>query len=303
MIGAYDRARAGEKLIWTESAERSFLALKEAVDKLPTLRMMRDGLRTVLRTDASDYGVGGHLVQIESSIIDGVETETEHTIMFVSKAFDKTQLNWCTAEKECYAVWYACTKLIYLLEGTEFEVQVDHKNLTILRESENGKVRRWKNFLQRFDIVKWLYIPGPTNQIADALSRVVEIPEENAQTITENEILFALMQEISVEPTIQSQQTSASRANPGRGSHCETWLSPLQASVVEEAAWEDALMLFDLTAEEEQRIDPQHKVILHKLLHKVHNATEGHLGVRRERRDKQDHSISSVRLYPSLWAT
>ena len=278
MIGAYDRARAGEKLIWTESAERSFLALKEAVDKLPTLRMMRDGLRTVLRTDASDYGVGGHLVQIESSIIDGVETETEHTIMFVSKAFDKTQLNWCTAEKECYAVWYACTKLIYLLEGTEFEVQVDHKNLTILRESENGKVRRWKNFLQRFDIVKWLYIPGPTNQIADALSRVVEIPEENAQTITENEILFALMQEISVEPTIQSQQTSASRANPGRGSHCETWLSPLQASVVEGAAWEDALMLFDLTAEEEQRIDPQHKVILHKLLHKVHNATEGHLG-------------------------
>ena len=56
-------------------------------------------MRTVLRTDASDYGVGGHLVQIENLIDkDGIEYEQEHTIMLVSKAFDSTQLNWNTTE-------------------------------------------------------------------------------------------------------------------------------------------------------------------------------------------------------------
>jgi hypothetical protein len=279
MIGAYDRSRAGEKLIWTEEAEQSFRNLKESISALPNLQMMKDGLRTILRTDASDYGVGGHLVQIKTELDEnGIEFETEYTIMFVSKGFDKTQLNWCTAEKECYAVWYACTKLQYLLEGTEFEVQVDHKNLTILKESENAKVRRWKNFLQRFDITRWLYIPGPTNQIADALSRIVEIPEENAQHISDIEMINSIVAEIestSTEPPV----TASSRANLERGSHSEILLSPPHTSIMEGAAREDGIALLYMTAEEERRIDPEHKRLLIEIIQKIHNASEGHLGV------------------------
>ena len=76
MLGSYTRSSANEKLIWTEGAEFSFCKVKELIKKLPTLRLMKNGLRTVLRTDASDYGVGGHLVQIEIIIDeDGVEHE------------------------------------------------------------------------------------------------------------------------------------------------------------------------------------------------------------------------------------
>ena len=260
MLGAYTRAAANEKLIWTEDAESSFSKVKDLVAELPTLRLMKDGLRTVLRTDASDYGVGGHLVQIETLLDkDGVEYEEEYTIMFVSKAFDKTQLGWCTSEKECWATWYSCKKLQYLLEGIEFEVEVDHKNLTILRDSENDKVRRWKNFLQRFDIVKWRYIKGETNTVADALSRIVDIPEESHNQIMGMEFLGFLIEEVMNEEVTQSDEedNDVSRANPGK---------------------EDSI-LFNLEEERNLHIDADHKKVLYKILDKVHCATEGHLGV------------------------
>jgi hypothetical protein len=63
MLSTYTRLSANEKLIWTKEAESSFIKIKELIEKLPTLRLIRDGLRTILRTDASDHGVGGHLVQ------------------------------------------------------------------------------------------------------------------------------------------------------------------------------------------------------------------------------------------------
>jgi len=260
MLGAYSRLRANDKLIWTEGAEASFSKVKDLVAKLPTLRLMNDGLRTVLRTDASDYGVGGHLVQIETLLDkDGVEYEEEYTIMFVSKAFDKTQLGWCTSEKECWATWYCCKKLQYLLEGIDFEVEVDHKNLTILRDSENQKVRRWKNFLQRFDIVKWRYIKGETNTVADALSRIVDIPEDSHNEIMGMEFLGFLIEEVMNEEVTQSDEedNDMSRANPGK---------------------EDSI-LFNLEEERNLHIDADHKKVLNKILDKVHCATEGHLGV------------------------
>jgi len=81
-IRAYDRSKAGNKLIWTSEGEESFIKLNGAIAELPTLRLMKDGLRTVLRTDASDYGAGGHLVQIETVFDENDnQKEMEHTII------------------------------------------------------------------------------------------------------------------------------------------------------------------------------------------------------------------------------
>ena len=102
----------------------------------------------------------------------------DQTIMFVSKSFDETQKRWCVSEKECYGVFYACKKLEHLLEGETFQIETDHKNLTILDESANAKVQRWKDYLQRYDAT-WVYIKGETNNIADAMSRIVDIAEDD----------------------------------------------------------------------------------------------------------------------------
>jgi len=157
-------------------------------------------------------------------------------------------------------------------------VEVDHKNLTILRDSENAKVRRWKNFLQRFDIVKWHYIKGETNTVADALSRVVEIADVNYSKIKEIEFLGFLIDEVDKEFTQSDEENNdASRPNPGKGAH-EIGISSKEYSIMEETKWADS-SLFNLEEERKLHIDPEHKRILHKVLEKVHCATEGHLGV------------------------
>ncbi len=51
-----------------------------------------------VRTDASDYGIGGY-------IIFQIDQQKELPIRFVSKALHKAQLNWSTIEKEAYAIF------------------------------------------------------------------------------------------------------------------------------------------------------------------------------------------------------
>ena len=74
-----------------------------------------------LQTDASDYGVGGYLFQT----IDGKEIH----VAFVSKSLTKTQLRWCTIQREAYAIYYSCTYLISLLRNRKFTIYTDHNNL------------------------------------------------------------------------------------------------------------------------------------------------------------------------------
>jgi hypothetical protein len=203
MCGGYTTNSAKNKVVWDEESSAAFEQIKTLIQNMPTLHLKdeKGKSRIVLRTDASDYGCGAHLVQkkILGLQPDGTEIlGDDQTVMFVSKAFDATQMNWCTAEKECYAVWYACTKLQYLLEGETFTIEVDHKNLTILDESANQKVQRWKSFLQRFDAT-WRYIKGSTNTVADGMSRIVEIPQErekDIKTYEEKDVIVSILNEM-----------------------------------------------------------------------------------------------------------
>ncbi len=78
-----------------------------------------------VRTDASDYGIGGYIFQTDQ--------QKELQIRFISKALHKAQLNWSTIEKEAYAIFYTVTKFDFLLRDVRFVVETDHKNLTFLK--------------------------------------------------------------------------------------------------------------------------------------------------------------------------
>jgi hypothetical protein len=86
------------------------------------------------RTDASDYGIGGYIFQIDQ--------QKELQIRFISKALHKAQLNWATIEKEAYAIFYTVTKFDFLLRDVRFVVETDHKSLTFLKTAQSAKVRR-----------------------------------------------------------------------------------------------------------------------------------------------------------------
>jgi len=275
MIPAYTRAKANHILKWNEETEVAFQTLKERVQSIPQMSLMSRGAnyKTILQTDASDYGCGAHLLQKEILGTDALGNETygeERAIQFVSKAFDKTQLNWSTPEKECYGVWYACKKLQYLLEGEVFEIEVDHKNLTILKDSVNQKVQRWKNFLQRFD-AKWRYIPGPENIVADGLSRMRESgDEETEEEIKIRDILLSLLEGIDVDSgREEAQEMYSTRTMADQ--------KPANFSTDKHREHDMEEMLL-LLPEEEKEILEQ-KVFLKTIVKKFHNKIEGHLGI------------------------
>ena len=281
MIGGYTRAKANYKLTWDEETNLAFNTLKERVQSIPTTYLMSRSanFKTILRTDASDYGCGAHLLQKEILGTDELGEQVygpEKTIQFVSKSFDRTQLNWSTPEKECYGVWYACKVLQYLLEGEVFEIEVDHKNLTILKDSVNQKVQRWKNFLQRFD-AKWRYIPGPDNTVADGLSRMREPgDEETAEEVEIRDILSCIRESEEFNSDDVSNSEQISSAHSSQEQH-EGDKNPLTSSTNNN--WEQDMEKVLVLTPEEKKDLPEQKAFLTSIIKKFHNKLEGHLGI------------------------
>ena len=59
-------------------------------------------------TDASDYGIGGYVMQIVSG--------KEVPIAFISKTLTESQRNkWSTPQKEAFAIYYTLCKMEHLL--------------------------------------------------------------------------------------------------------------------------------------------------------------------------------------------
>ena len=153
-----------KQVVWSEDALVAFEKLKESINQCPTLSFINDTAPIILNTDASDYAIGAYLYQV----IDGKEVP----VAFMSRALDERECGWCTAEKECYAIYYALVKFEYLLRDTHFIIRTDHKNLTYLNDSVNRKVNNWKLKIQHFNF-DIEYIPGEENVVADGFSRIV----------------------------------------------------------------------------------------------------------------------------------
>lgn len=153
---------------WGEEQQRAFEVLKQKVLEAPSLAFPRHDRPLVLRTDASLCGVGGMLCQIDD---DGAEK----AIAFVSKAFNETEQKWSTYEQECFGMVYSVLKLRRYLFGRRFTIETDHRNLQWLDKAESPKVIRWRLSLAQYDF-DVVHIPGITNVVADALSRLLPEP-------------------------------------------------------------------------------------------------------------------------------
>ena len=145
------------------AAEKAFIDLKTLISKCPLLYFANDSDPITLMTDASDYGIGGHLFQT----IKG----QNRTVAFVSKSLTEGQLRWSVIQKEAYAIFYCCTHLEHLLRDRHFIIMTDHKNLTFMSLDSNAMVIRWYIALQEFDY-SLVCVPGPQNATADAMSRL-----------------------------------------------------------------------------------------------------------------------------------
>jgi transposase InsO family protein len=161
------------------------------------------------------------------------------------------------------------------LEGETFIIEVDHKNLTILKDSINQKVQRWKNFLQRFD-AKWRYIPGPDNTVADGLSRMGEPKDkETAEEVVIRDIILHLQESSESEPEAEGkQEVIPARSPQGYREQAKKLVTSSNDKNRERDTEEVFLLSKD--GEEEER---SQKLFLKDVITKFHNKTNGHLGI------------------------
>ena len=154
------------KVVWSDAAETAYRNLKMKVIQKPILRLPDQSKPYVLRTDASDIGLGAVLMQ---------ETDGKlFPVSFASKKLNTTQQKYSAIEKECLALVWAVKKYQPYLYGTRFVLQTDHEPLTYLNQARyiNNRVMRWAMFLQGYSI-KIEAIKGSDNFGADFMSRVV----------------------------------------------------------------------------------------------------------------------------------
>ena len=154
---------------WGPEQDKAFNLLKDGLTSPPILsypNFLRD---FIIHTDASGYGVGSVLAQIQEE--HGVKKEV--VIAYTSQHLNNTQANWSTVEKEAYAIVHAVKTFYPYLCGRKFQVLTDHRPLQWLMtvKEPTGRLARWALLLQEFDI-EITYRPGKTNQNADCLSRI-----------------------------------------------------------------------------------------------------------------------------------
>ena len=158
-----------QRLLWTEALITAYQAVRDAFNDLPTMYFINSTWKVYLHTDASDYGVGAYLFQLDTQ-------GTEYPIAFLSRSFSDRERRWGTPQKEAYGIFFALSKLEYLLRDIHFTLFTDHENLVYMNRCDAGIIKRWKLAIQEysFDI---LHIKGVNNFIVDAFSRMIPILE------------------------------------------------------------------------------------------------------------------------------
>jgi cleavage and polyadenylation specificity factor subunit 1 len=156
--------KSTSKVIWTSELEQEFYKVRDVIAQCPKLFFVNNEWPIHVLTDASDYGVGAYIYQLN-------DEGKELPILFVSKSLSGSQLNWSTIEKEAYAIVFTLQKCDHILRDKAFILLTDHRNLLYLKDAKSQKLQRWKMIMQEFDF-KLGHIPGVKNIIADTMSRL-----------------------------------------------------------------------------------------------------------------------------------
>jgi hypothetical protein len=162
-----DLTKKGEpnKVNWGKQHETAFTELKHKLIKAPILHLPDFDKDFIIRSDASDVGLGAVLLQ-----------ETDESLFPVAYASYKLlprEKNYSVIERECLGIVYAVKKFESYLYGKHFIVQTDHQPLTYIKRCkiESGRIMRWALFLQNYSF-HIEAIKGQDNVGADYMSRI-----------------------------------------------------------------------------------------------------------------------------------
>lgn len=134
--------------LWSTDCDQAFQQLKTAFVTTPVLIKFDPDQQIVIKSDASDFVMGGVMSQYDKSGI-------LHLVAYFSKKHSPTECNYEIYDKElmaiirCFEVWRP------ELEGSAFPIYIlsDHKNLEYFMTTKTLSRRqaRWSEYLSRFN--------------------------------------------------------------------------------------------------------------------------------------------------------
>jgi hypothetical protein len=174
---------------WTDEADATFNALKQAMTSTPTLAMPNFHEPFVIESDASGAGIGAVL------------TQQGRPIAFMSQALGITKQSWSTYAKEMFAIIQDIRTWRPYLFGRKFYIHTDHCSLKYLMEQRivTPEQQKWVSKLLRYDY-EIIYKPGRENSVTDALSRVIGNPSLNTLFVPQTSLMQALKDEANQHP-------------------------------------------------------------------------------------------------------
>ena len=198
------------KFYWDETKERAFRALKEALTSAPVLALYDENAETELHTDASGYGIGAVLVQVQEG--------AEKVIAYASRVLSKSEINYSTTEKECLAVIWAINKFRPYLFGKPFTVVTDHHSLCWLTslKDPSGRLARWALRLQEYDVTV-VFKNGRKHKDADCLSRNPLVEHNSINEISALTELDDVTAEQREDPTLLKMIEALEKGEPTNG--------------------------------------------------------------------------------------
>jgi hypothetical protein len=151
---------------WGVGQEDAFQRIKEIMTSAPVLAHFNPSYETIVQTDASVYGWGFVISQINPT------TGHEHPVAIESGSFKPAEVNYTVTEKEFLAIVMAFRRRRHLLLQVTSTVLTDHLNLTYWMEPKELSPRqsRWVDLMSGFSF-KIVYRKGTQAVFPDALSR------------------------------------------------------------------------------------------------------------------------------------
>ena len=172
--------------IWGSAQNESFTYIKETLTTSPVLAIYDSAKDLKVTADASSYGLGSVLCQMESN--------DWRPVAYASRAMTPTEGRYAQIEKEALASTWACERFQDYLIGKHFTLETDHKPLVSLLGCKDihelpPRIQRLRMRLMRYsyDIV---HVPGKYLFTADTLSRAPHSNPTKADHALEQETIL-----------------------------------------------------------------------------------------------------------------